>query len=51
MRDPVFRPKACIPRIRSSFTELTIVELSQAKHFVQEDAPDRIVKAIMERFP
>ncbi|MFC9398250.1 haloalkane dehalogenase [Streptomyces sp. NPDC057027] len=51
MRDPVFRPKACIPRIRSSFTELSIVELGQAKHFVQEDAPDRIVKAIMERFP
>ncbi|MFE0653520.1 haloalkane dehalogenase [Streptomyces sp. NPDC059534] len=51
MRDMVFRPKACIPRIRSSFTELDIVELRQAKHFIQEDAPDRIVEAIIERFP
>ncbi|MGW9115117.1 haloalkane dehalogenase [Streptomyces sp. NPDC055663] len=51
MRDMVFRPKACIPRIRSSFTELDIVELRQAKHFIQEDAPDQITAAIIERFP
>ncbi|MEU1866521.1 haloalkane dehalogenase [Streptomyces gardneri] len=51
MRDMVFRPKACIPRIRSSFTELSVVELRQARHFVQEDAPDRIVDAITEQFP
>ncbi|WP_328946904.1 hypothetical protein OG259_40955 [Streptomyces sp. NBC_00250] len=50
MRDMVFRPKSCIPRIRSSFTDLDIVELRQAKHFIQEDAPDRIVEAITERF-
>lgn len=50
MRDMVFRPKACIPRIRSAFTELDIVELRQAKHFIQEDAPDRIAAAITERF-
>ncbi|MFJ6793926.1 haloalkane dehalogenase [Streptomyces sp. NPDC091268] len=51
MRDMVFRPKACLPRIRSSFTALNVVELRQAKHFIQEDAPDRIVAAIIERFP
>ncbi|MFG2818509.1 haloalkane dehalogenase [Kitasatospora sp. NPDC048365] len=51
MRDMVFRPKACIPRIRSSFIELDIVELRQAKHFIQEDAPDQIAAAIIERFP
>ncbi|MFG2332880.1 haloalkane dehalogenase [Streptomyces sp. NPDC048604] len=50
MRDMVFRPKACIPRIRSSFTDLDIVELRQAKHFIQEDAPDQIAAAIAERF-
>ncbi|MFE3558523.1 haloalkane dehalogenase [Streptomyces sp. NPDC059193] len=50
MRDMVFRPKACIPRIRSSFTDLDIVELRQAKHFIQEDAPDQIAAAIIERF-
>ncbi|MEU3747707.1 MULTISPECIES: haloalkane dehalogenase [Streptomyces] len=51
MRDMVFRPKACIPRIRSSFTQLDIVELRQAKHFIQEDAPDQITAAIIQRFP
>ncbi|MFE5793666.1 haloalkane dehalogenase [Streptomyces sp. NPDC056503] len=51
MRDMVFRPNACLPRLRSSFTALDIVELGQAKHFVQEDAPDEIVAAITERFP
>lgn len=50
MRDMVFRPKACIPRIQTSFTDLGIVELRQAKHFIQEDAPDQIAAAIMERF-
>ncbi|MER5638561.1 haloalkane dehalogenase [Kitasatospora sp. NPDC002227] len=51
MRDPVFRAKACLPRIRSAFTAVDIVELHRAKHFVQEDAPDRIATAITERFP
>ncbi|MER5740538.1 haloalkane dehalogenase [Streptomyces sp. NPDC002262] len=50
MRDVVFRPKACLPRIRSAFTALEVVELPRAGHFVQEDAPDRIVAAIAERF-
>ncbi|MDV7352183.1 hypothetical protein R4282_04010 [Rhodococcus oxybenzonivorans] len=50
MRDIVFRPKACIPRIRTSFTDLEIVELPHAKHFIQEDAPDQITAAIIERF-
>ncbi|MFF9499733.1 haloalkane dehalogenase [Streptomyces sp. NPDC014656] len=51
MRDMVFRPKACLPRIRSAFTALEVVELRRAKHFIQEDAPDRIVTAITEHFP
>ncbi|MGW6249415.1 haloalkane dehalogenase [Streptomyces roseolus] len=51
MRDVVFRPEACLPRLRSSFTELSVVELHRAKHFIQEDAPDRIVDAIARRFP
>ncbi|MFF9340649.1 haloalkane dehalogenase [Streptomyces sp. NPDC014773] len=51
MRDMVFRPKACLPRIRSAFTALEVVELRRAKHFIQEDAPDRIVAAITEHFP
>jgi haloalkane dehalogenase len=27
-----------------------VIELPDAKHFIQEDAPDEIVAAIVERF-
>ncbi|NML51639.1 haloalkane dehalogenase [Streptomyces sp. R302] len=50
MRDLVFRPKACLPRMRSAFTRLDVVELRRAKHFIQEDAPGEIADAIAERF-
>lgn len=50
MRDMVFRPRACLPRIRSAFTRLDVVELRHAKHFVQEDAPGAIAEAIADRF-
>ncbi|MFB7340248.1 haloalkane dehalogenase [Streptomyces hydrogenans] len=50
MRDMVFRPRACLPRMRSAFTELEVVELRRAKHFIQEDAPDQIAAAITARF-
>ncbi|MFI9251278.1 hypothetical protein [Streptomyces sp. NPDC053069] len=50
MRDLVFRPQACIPRIRASFTDLDVVELPHARHFIQEDAPDQITSAIANRF-
>jgi haloalkane dehalogenase len=51
MRDMVFRPKSCIPRIRDAFTDLDVVELPHARHFIQEHAPDDIVSAIACRFP
>ncbi|MFF0527529.1 haloalkane dehalogenase [Nocardia amikacinitolerans] len=51
MRDMVFRPKACLPRIRSAFTDLDIVELPRARHFIQEHEPDAIAAAIAKRFP
>ncbi|MGI5217655.1 haloalkane dehalogenase [Nocardia sp. CA-290969] len=51
MRDMVFRPKACIPRIRTAFTDLEVVELPHARHFIQEHAPDAITAAISKRFP
>lgn len=50
MRDPIFRPKACIPRIRDTFADLDVVELHRARHFIQEHAPDEIVSAIAKRF-
>lgn len=51
MRDMVFRPNACIPRIRESFADLDVVELPGARHFIQEHAPDAIAAAIAKRFP
>ncbi|MFW0790743.1 haloalkane dehalogenase [Gordonia sp. CPCC 205333] len=50
MRDMVFRPRACLPRIREAFTDVEVVELPEAKHFIQEDAPNEIVAAIAGRF-
>ncbi|MFI9504079.1 haloalkane dehalogenase [Nocardia sp. NPDC052566] len=51
MRDMVFRPNACLPRLRATFTDLEIVELPHARHFIQEYAPDTIATAIAKRFP
>ncbi|PXX71808.1 haloalkane dehalogenase [Nocardia tenerifensis] len=51
MRDPVFRPNACIPRMRATLADLDIVELPHARHFIQEHAPDAIAAAIRRRFP
>ncbi|MDP0399326.1 haloalkane dehalogenase [Tsukamurella strandjordii] len=51
MRDKVFRPRACLPRIRRTFTDLDIVELPAAGHIIQEAAPGKIAAAIARRFP
>lgn len=50
MKDPGFRPGSMIPRMRSAFPDHVVVELAGAKHFIQEDAPDRIAAAIIDRF-
>jgi haloalkane dehalogenase len=50
MKDFAFRPNWFIPRIRESFTDCDVVELTQAKHYIQEDAPDQISEAITKRF-
>jgi haloalkane dehalogenase len=50
MKDFAFRPGATIPRMRATFPDHVLVELPNAKHFIQEDAPDRIAAAIIERF-
>ncbi|TLG03496.1 haloalkane dehalogenase [Nocardia cyriacigeorgica] len=51
MKDMVFRPKACLPRLRAMFTDLEVVELPDARHFIQEHEPDAIAAAIAKRFP
>ncbi|MDI3315785.1 MAG: haloalkane dehalogenase [Mycobacterium sp.] len=50
MKDPAFRPAAMIPRIRAAFPDHVLVELADAKHFIQEDAPEAIAGAIARRF-
>ncbi|MFD3705349.1 haloalkane dehalogenase [Nocardia sp. NPDC058658] len=51
MRDMAFRPNAYIPRMRSTFTDLEIIELPRAGHFIQEHEPNTISAAIAKRFP
>jgi haloalkane dehalogenase len=50
MKDFAFRPGPTIPRMRATFPDHVVVELPDAKHFIQEDAPERIAAAITERF-
>jgi haloalkane dehalogenase len=37
--------------MRTAFTDLDMVELPHARHFIQEHAPDAITAAIAKRFP
>lgn len=50
MRDVAFPPGAFVPRWRAMFPDATLVELRRAKHFIQEDAPEEIARAIAQRF-
>jgi haloalkane dehalogenase len=50
MRDPWFKAKAFVPRIQATFKDVTLVELPEAKLFIQEDAPEEIAQAIAQRF-
>jgi len=49
MRDPVFRA-SMIASWRATFADHRLVELPSAKHYIQEDAPAEISRAILERF-
>ena len=50
MKDFAFRPGPTLPRMRATFPDHVLVELPKAKHFIQEDAPDQIAAAIIDRF-
>jgi haloalkane dehalogenase len=39
-----------IPRMRATFPDHVLVELPEARHFIQEDAPEQIATAIIDRF-
>ncbi len=49
MKDIGFRP-AMIKHMRASFSDARVLELSHAKHYIQEDAPAAIAEAIVERY-
>lgn len=50
MKDFAFTPGRTLPRMRATFPDHVVVELPGANHFIQEDAPDRIAAAIIDRF-
>lgn len=50
MKDFAFRPGPTLPHMRAAFPDHVLVELPDAKHFIQEDAPGEIAAAIDERF-
>ena len=50
MQDPGFA-KRFHPRVRAVFPDHSFLELPEANHFIQEDAPAEIVDAITQRFP
>jgi haloalkane dehalogenase len=50
MKDFAFRPGPNIPRMRAAFENHVLVELPEASHYIQEDAPERINEAILDRF-
>lgn len=50
MKDPAFRPKTALPRARAAFSDHEVVELHDASHYIQEDAPEGIAEATRSRF-
>jgi haloalkane dehalogenase len=50
MKDPAFRPRQVLPKARAAFSDHEVVELHDASHYIQEDAPGKIADAIRRRF-
>jgi haloalkane dehalogenase len=50
MKDRAFRPKQVLPKARAAFSDNEVVELHDASHYIQEDAPEAIAGAIRKRF-
>ncbi|MDQ3915047.1 MAG: alpha/beta fold hydrolase [Actinomycetota bacterium] len=50
MKDPAFRPRQVLPKARAAFSDHEVVELHDASHYIQEDAPQEIAQAIRARF-
>ena len=49
-QDLAFRPAHLLPRMRAAFADSVEVVLPHARHYIQEDAPEEIARAITMRF-
>ena len=49
-RDQAFSPGWCLPHWTQAFPDHELIELPDAKHYIQEDAPHEIAAAITQRF-
>ena len=50
VQDFVFKPEGTIPRWQRDFPQARLVELREAKHYIQEDAPEEIAAAIRDQY-
>jgi haloalkane dehalogenase len=50
MKDFGFGPRRFLPRLRATFPDHVVVELPNARHYIQEDAPEEVADAITRRF-
>jgi haloalkane dehalogenase len=50
MKDFAFKPSRIVPRMQAAFPGNVTVELPDARHYIQEDAPEEIAQAITARF-
>jgi haloalkane dehalogenase len=50
MKDPAFPLASTLSRLQDTFPDNVVVRLPQANHFIQEDAPEAIAEAILQRF-
>jgi haloalkane dehalogenase len=49
MKDQGF-PRRILNRMKGVFSDLVVIELPDAEHYIQEDAPNEIITAIIDRF-
>ncbi len=49
-KDPTLASDAIIGRWRTQFPDATYIDLPEAGHYIQEDAPDEIIEAIRNAF-
>jgi haloalkane dehalogenase len=50
MKDPAFGRGPFLKRWESTFSDIEVVKMAKAGHYIQEDAPDQIAEAIRSRF-